>query len=105
MQARAEIRTRRRKRTSRKRTRPEFALPPRSDWRTTDLDEINRRRLRAREEQPRIRNLYPRHRIFSNFEVHSRSGMTYHVEIRDLVKQQFHSNRPSPPSRFSRGSG
>ena len=82
MQTRAETLTRRRKRTSKKRTRPEFALPPRSDWRTTDVDEINRRRLRAREEQPRI---------FSNFEVQSRSGMTYHVEIRDLVKQQFHS--------------
>ena len=91
MQARAETRTRRRKRISKKRTRPEIALPHQSDWRTTDVDEINRRRLRAREEQPRIRNLDSRHRIFSNFEVQSRSGMTYHVEIRDLAKRQFHS--------------
>ena len=56
-------------------------LPPTGDWRTTDEDEINRRRLRARDEQPRIRNLDP-NTIFSNFEVRSRSGMTYYVEIR-----------------------
>ena len=91
MQARAETRTRPRKRTARKRSRTKIALPPPTDWRTTDEDEINRRRLRARDEQPRIRNLDPRHRIFSNFEIQSRSGMTYHVEIRDLAKRQFHS--------------
>jgi hypothetical protein len=66
-------------------------LPPAGDWRTTDEDEINRRRLRAREERPRIRNLDPQHPIFSNFEVRSRSGMTYFVEIRDLAERQFHS--------------
>ena len=69
----------------------EIRLPAVGDWRTTDEDEINRRRLRAREERPRIRNLDPRHPVFSNFEVHSRSGMTYHVEVRDLAGRQFHS--------------
>jgi hypothetical protein len=66
-------------------------LPVTHDWRTTDQDEIERRRLRARMERPRIRNLTPEHPIFSNFEVKSKSGMTYFVEIRDLAKRQFHS--------------
>jgi SNF2 family DNA or RNA helicase len=59
------------------------------DWRTTDQDEIEVRNLRAREEQPRIRNLEPAHRIFSQFEVDSRSGMTYRVELRSLAKRAF----------------
>ncbi len=69
----------------------DIKLPPAGDWRTTDQDEINRRRLRARQEQPRIRNLDPRHHVFSNFEVGSKSGMTYQVEIRDIARRQFHS--------------
>ena len=59
-------------------------IPSLGDWRTSDADEINRRRARAREEQPGIVNLTPAHPIFSNFEVHSPSGQTYRVEIRDL---------------------
>jgi hypothetical protein len=59
----------------------EIHLPPDIDWRTTDTDEINRRILRAREEKFHIRNLSPAHRIFSDFEVQSQSGMTYQVEI------------------------
>jgi hypothetical protein len=78
-------------RTRRGGKRPDIRLPPVGDWRTTDEDEINRRRLRARDEQPRIRNLHPEHPVFSNFEVRSRSGMTYHVEIRDLARRRFHS--------------
>lgn len=67
----------------------EIQLPHATDWRTTDEDEINRRIVRAREEQPPIRNLDPRHPIFSNFEVKSRSGVTYEVEVRDLARRQF----------------
>ncbi|HVT26936.1 MAG TPA: DEAD/DEAH box helicase, partial [Lacipirellulaceae bacterium] len=67
----------------------EFQLPHATDWRTTDQDEINRRILRAREEQPRVRNLTPQHRIFSNFEVQSRSGLAYEVEVRNLAPRQF----------------
>jgi hypothetical protein len=37
----------------------EIALPPAHDWRTTDEDEINRRRKRAREESFVIRNTEP----------------------------------------------
>src|SRR6476659_461588 len=50
------------------------------DWSTTDQDEIRLRQQRAKEEQPQIRNLEPTHRIFSQFEVRSPSGMTYLVD-------------------------
>ena len=64
-------------------------LPPSDDWRTTDQDEINRRRVRAREESPEVVNRDARFPIFSNFEVHSPSGITYGVEIRDLRARVF----------------
>ena len=66
------------------------SLPPVEDWRTTDQDEINRRRLRARQESPLVSNRDEGHPIFSNFEVHSQSGVTYSVEIRDLARRQYH---------------
>ncbi len=64
-------------------------LPPVDDWRTTDQDEITRRRLRAQEESPRIENRDERYPVFSNFDVHSQSGVTYSVEIRDLAGRKF----------------
>jgi superfamily II DNA or RNA helicase len=63
-------------------------LPPVHDWRTTDTDEINKRRQRAREEFFVITNTDARHPIFSNFRVKSASGLTYSVEIRDLRDRQ-----------------
>ncbi len=65
--------------------KPDAALkvPAPHDWRTTDEDEINKRRLRAREESFAITNVDARHPIFSNFRVKSGSGLTYSVEIRD----------------------
>ena len=65
------------------------ALPPPTDWRTTDADELVKRKLRAGQERHRITNLDPVHPIFSNFEVRSPSGMTYRAEIRDLASRQF----------------
>jgi superfamily II DNA or RNA helicase len=65
------------------------AVPIPHNWRTTDADEIERRRLRARTEDFRISNADARHPIFSNFHVGSRSGLTYSVEIRDLRNGQF----------------
>lgn len=59
-------------------------LPSPHDWRTTDTDEINKRRFRAQTELPRITNLDRRYPIFSNFRVSSASGMTYNVEIRSV---------------------
>ena len=67
----------------------EIAVPSQHDWRTTDTDEINKRRLRAREESFRITNLDARHPLFSNFQVGSGSGMTYRVEVRELRDRQF----------------
>src|SRR5213594_2619513 len=54
----------------------ELKLPSPHDWRTTDTDEINKRRLRARDEAFTIANLDPRHPVFSNFRVKSHSGLT-----------------------------
>lgn len=68
---------------------PEISLPPAHDWRTTDEDETNRRRLRAREGSFVIRNLDARFPVFSNFSVGSGSGLTYAVEIRDVAGRQF----------------
>jgi superfamily II DNA or RNA helicase len=67
----------------------EIVVPPAHDWRTTDDDEINRRRLRARDGLFVIRNADARFSIFSDFTVRSDSGQTYAVEIRDLTERQF----------------
>src|SRR5688572_22416731 len=76
------------KRTSRRSTGSP-ALPPPTDWRTTDADEILKRQVRAREERARIENLDSAHVIFSDFAVRSPSGLTYRVEIRDVARRQF----------------
>ena len=68
---------------------PELRVPSPHDWRTTDEDEINKRRLRAQAEAFTISNLDPRHPVFSNFRVQSGSGMTYSVEVRHLSQRQF----------------
>ena len=49
-------------------------VPPVSNWRTTDQDEINRRRVRAAKEAMRFSNLTPEHPVFSNFSVASASA-------------------------------
>ncbi|MBE0542401.1 MAG: DEAD/DEAH box helicase [Verrucomicrobia bacterium] len=67
----------------------EVKLPSPHDWRTTDTDEINKRRQRARDEAFTISNTDSRHPIFTNFRVASRSGQTYSVEIRDVAVRQF----------------
>lgn len=67
----------------------QLQVPALHNWRTTDEDEINRRRARASAEQFRILNESPEHPIFSNFKVCSDSGMTYWVEVRDLANRQF----------------
>jgi hypothetical protein len=68
---------------------PEITVPSPHNWRTTDEDEVNRRRARARTEEFRISNCDPRHPMFSNFRVQSGSGLTYSVEIRDVRQRQF----------------
>jgi len=70
-------------------TKADIQVPAAHDWRTTDADEINRRRLRARTESLRIVNETPKHPVFSNFRVTSPSGMAYAVEIRDVAQRQY----------------
>lgn len=72
-----------------KQSSPQMQVPSLHNWRTTDVDEINRRRARAQSEEFRVWNENPEHPIFSNFKVSSGSGMTYLVEIRDIVGRQF----------------
>ena len=62
------------------------------NWRTSDEDEITRRRHRAQTESLRVRNLDPRFPIFSNFAVKSKSGLTYSVEIRSTSQRRFSCN-------------
>ena len=65
-------------------------MPSPHNWRTTDEDEINRRRAaRPRRRSSASRTPTPRHPIFSNFRVRSGSGLTYSVEIRDVRQRQF----------------
>ena len=66
-----------------------ITIPPAHDWRTTDADEINRRRLRAQTERFAIRNTDAGEPVFSRFRVGSATGMTYSVEIRDVAKRCF----------------
>jgi hypothetical protein len=59
--------------------RTNIPVPSVHDWRTTDADEINKRKLRAREQTFTITNTSKGHPIFSNFKVHSLTGMAYSV--------------------------
>ncbi len=77
-----------------KRQPHDIKVPPAHDWRTTDEDEINKRRLRARTEALHVTNTDATHPIFSNFRVKSVSGMTYAVEIRDVAQRQFACDCP-----------
>lgn len=74
------------------RSDPARLLPPVTDWRTTDSDEILKRKVRGRDERARVVNLDPTHTVFSDFEVHSRSGLIYRVEIRAPIERQFACN-------------
>ena len=67
----------------------EITVPSMAVWNTTDAQELARRQQRAREESFVIRNLEPRHPVFSNFEIQSGSGLNYRVEIRDLATRRF----------------
>ena len=64
-------------------------IPSAGDWRTTDEQEVNRRKLRGQEESFSITNLAPGHPVHSTFSVDSKSGLTYQVEIRDARDSAF----------------
>ncbi len=72
--------------------RTQELVPPVYDWRTTDEEEIQRRRLRSETQRFRITNAQPRTPIFSNFHIRSPSGLTYSVEIRSVRDAQYACN-------------
>ena len=67
----------------------DIKIPSDGDWRTTDEDEINRRRLRAREEVMQVTNLAPEFPLFSDFSVSSARGQPYTVQIHDVMQRHF----------------
>ncbi len=64
-------------------------LPAATDWRTSDQQELLKRKLRAQDETFQIENLDPSRPIYSNFSIQSASGLSYSVEIRDLTANAF----------------
>src|SRR4051795_11683495 len=56
-------------------------------WRTTDEDEIERRRQRAAGEPLSMEALEPDHPVFGTFRVASETGSSYEVEIRSLSER------------------
>lgn len=52
----------------------QIPVPPASDWRTSDQDEIQRRVQRAIDEKHSIANLYPDHPVFSTVRHTFRHG-------------------------------
>jgi superfamily II DNA or RNA helicase len=67
-------------------------LPSIHNWKTTDEDEIAKRRFRAKAESLRVHNMDSRFPIFSNFTVKSGSGLAYSVEIRSIAQRRFSCN-------------
>lgn len=65
------------------------AKPTAFNWNTTDEQEIEKRRERAREESFSISSLDNTDRILSSFRVESASGAVYTVELFDLKNPQF----------------
>ena len=66
---------------------PTFPLPPASDWRSTDEQEVLRRVQRDIDETPSVRAVDDRHPVFTTFAVKSPSGMKYQVEVRDVASR------------------
>ena len=70
-------------------------LPAQQDWRTTDEQEITRRRVRALESPPALRPLTKQDKIHAVFESSSPdSDRTYTVEIIDFSASLFFSTSP-----------
>ena len=70
-----------------KKRKPE-PLPPEYDWRTTDTDEVLKRKRRAKEERMQIKLMDTVHPVFADFQVTSPSGLDYTVEIRGFEDNQ-----------------
>ena len=71
--------------TPKKRTRKTQKRPRFTGWSTSDADEIERRRLRGREEAIRIEPLDRADAFYGAFLAQSNGGHAYRVEIRSLT--------------------
>jgi hypothetical protein len=90
------------RKSPRRKKQSDIPLPPATDWRTPDQDEILRRSQRARDENHSIRPIDDAHPVFSSFAVKAPSGLTYQVEIRDLASRAFSLRLPGLPHGRSR---
>lgn len=85
------------------RGRKKTARPsPSQGWRTTDEEEIERRRQRAAGEPLAVEALEPGHPVFGAFRVSSATGSSYEVEIRSLSQ---HDNSCGCPDYEVNGLG
>jgi len=75
-----------RKKAPRKRKHDALAKPRFQGWLSTDAEEIERRRLRGREEPIRVEALEANSAFFGAFLARSGSGGSYRVEIRSLCE-------------------
>lgn len=85
------------RKSPRRKKQSDIPLPPATDWRTPDQDEILRRSQRARDENHSIRPIDDAHPVFSSF-----AGLTYQVETRDLASRAFSLHLPGLPHGRSR---
>jgi hypothetical protein len=72
--------------TSKARTKPQKPALRLQGWRTTDDEEIERRRQRAATEPLAVEAIEPGHPVFGTFRVGSDGGSSYEVEIRSLTQ-------------------
>src|SRR4051812_41634087 len=73
-------------RTQKAPTKPQKPVLRLQGWRTTDDEEIERRRQRATTEPLAIEAIEPGHPVFGTFRVGSEGGSSYEVEIRSLTR-------------------
>ncbi|HEX3552387.1 MAG TPA: DEAD/DEAH box helicase [Thermoanaerobaculia bacterium] len=79
-------RTRTTSKLSKDHSKRQKAAPRPQGWRTTDDEEIERRRHRAATEPLRVEPIEPGHRVFGTFRVGTDGGSSYEVEIRSLTR-------------------
>ncbi|HEX4959975.1 MAG TPA: DEAD/DEAH box helicase [Thermoanaerobaculia bacterium] len=72
--------------TSKGRTKSQKAAIRPQGWRTTDDEEIERRRQRAATEPLEVQSLEPGYPVFGTFRVGADGGSSYEVEIRTLAQ-------------------
>ena len=61
-------------------------IPQPQGWRTSDDDEIERRRQRGVTESKRIESITDHHPFYGDYQLHSDNGGRYALEIRSLVE-------------------